>query len=192
MYNFVQILKMCVMKNLVVLCVSLVMTLNSFGQTLNVPGTDYPYNSDIITFVRMDTLTYDIIPLNNDSLTIQVELDESYIRENFINSLNKFRSEYGSSPLVLNTTISSSLESSIVYGTPLDGHTWSTYGLFTEYGYVSNFDNKEEKFCDYLIDVMSIGTDLFKELISPNATEFGVYFRQNIDDRTFDFIIYVK
>ena len=182
------------MKNVVVLCVSLLMVLNSFGQTLNIPGTNYPFNSDIITYVVTDSFSYDIVPLNNDSLTVQGPLDEDKFNQIVVTSVNKFRNEYGLGDLVLNKTICDELKNSILYGDVLNGFPWSIYSLFNTYGYVSHFENKEEKFCDYLLDLMSlgIGSGLNGEIMKPESKEFGYYFRQKEEDESVDFIIYIK
>ena len=74
----------------------------------------------------------------------------------------------------------------------ITGLTWSTYATFSDYNYVQNTKSKEARFCDFLMDNMSVTSDLFLELISEHVKEAGFYFKENPIDRTYDFAIYVR
>ena len=107
--------------------------------------------------------------------------------------VNDFRKRNGVSEVYQNYEISQDLESVIVRGTPFSfGYTWGTYGSFSEYGFVSNVKDVESRFCQYLIDVMSLDYDLYKTIVDPNNFEVGFYFTQNLTDQTYSFMFFIK
>jgi len=153
------------------------------------------YKSEIIKIVVIDSMWTRIDPLYNDTSSIFIVkgLDESLVMEKMVDALNLFRENYKLNSVSYNPSISKYLASSVIYTTPLDqGLTWGSYGLFTEYGYISNSNDIEFRFCQYLIDVMSVDEDLFKEITNPESKDVGVYFTQNLDDRSYTFMIFIK
>lgn len=182
------------MKKLVVF-VSMFVSSVLFSQIIKVPGTQYPFYSDIIKFQDSEyNGMLEILPISkytNLQSTPPV-LDSKLIQKNMIVSINTFRKEYGKKPLKLNNQISKSLTNSIQNQQPIDGITWSTNGFFYEFNYVKQFQNKELKFCDFFFDLMSTDSDLFFELINSNATEFGFYYHQSNEEKTYDFAIYIR
>lgn len=189
MYNFVQILKLCVMKNLVVLTICLVLSFTVKSQDRS------HFKSDIITYEVIDTMWTEIKPLYNDtnSSLIVNGINEGLVMENMLNVVNTFRKNNGVPEVFHSIEISQDLESSIVNSTPLNfGFTWGTYGLFSEYGYVSNAEDIESRFCQYLIDVMSLDYDLYKTIVDPNNTEVGCHFIQDLNDKTYSFMFLIK
>ena len=180
------------MKNVVVLCVSLVMVLNSFGQTSDIQKR---FKSDIITYVDNGDWAIKIIPLQEDKTSPITEygLNQQLVIESVLTSINNLRSENGVSELTFSNEISDYLTTSNLNDLPLSqGFTWGTYGLFSEYGFIAHFENKELKFCDYLLDVMSLDSDLFSDLTNPSSKTVGVFFSQNYSDKTYNFMILVK
>ncbi len=189
MYNFVQILKLCLMKNLVVLTICLVLSFTVKSQDRS------HFKSDIITYEVIDTMWTEIKPLYNDtnSSLIVNGINEGLVMENMLNVVNTFRKNNGVPEVYHNYRISQDLASVLVHGTPYNfGHTWGTYGSFSEYGFVSNVKDVESKFCQYLIDVISLDYDLYKTIVDPNKTEVGFYFIQDLTDQTYSLEIYIK
>ncbi len=189
MYNFVQILKLCVMKNLVVLTICLVLSFTVKSQDRS------HFKSDIITYEVIDTMWTEIKPLYNDTNSELVVngIDEGLFMEKMLDVVNDFRKRNGVSEVYQNYEISQDLGSVIVRGTPFSfGYTWGTYGSFSEYGYVSNVEDVESRFCQYLIDVMSLDYDLYKTIVDPNNFEVGFYFTQNLTDQTYSFMFFIK
>jgi hypothetical protein len=185
------------MKNLILSAIFAVVAFTSNAQQIiTVPSTQYPYYSDIIKFEQSTTYVgmLEITPIDkriNLSATPPV-LNEKLVQQNLLNSLNILRKQYGKKPLKLNSNISARLKNAVINETSIGEITWTTYASFNSFNYVRNFQNKEEKFCDYLFDVMSVTPELFLELIDSNAKEVGFYYKQNSIDKTFDFIVYVK
>ena len=70
--------------------------------------------------------------------------------------------------------------------------TWGCYGFFNDFNIVQQFENREEKFCDYQFDVMSIGSELFFTMINSKATVVGFYYKQNKQESTYNFKVYIK
>jgi hypothetical protein len=168
---------------------------NSFSQVIHVPGTHYPYYSDIIKFQDSKEFNgLEILPADKN-VNLQAKpiiLNQELIRKNMIKSINAFRKQYGKKSLKLNDQISKNLSNSFRNQQPIDRITWSTIGFFNDFNYVRNFENKELKFCDLFFDLMSIDSDLFSELINSNATEFGFYYRQDREDTQYNFAIYIR
>jgi hypothetical protein len=182
------------MKKLVVFIAVFVSSI-SFTQVIHVPGTHYPYYSDIIKFQDSKEFNgLEILPVdkNVNLQTKPIILNQDLIQKNMIKSINAFRKQYGKKSLKLNDQISKNLSNSIRNQQPIDRITWSTIGFFNDFNYVRNFENKELKFCDLFLDLMSIDSDLFFELINSNATEFGFYYRQDRQDTSYDFAIYIR
>lgn len=167
----------------------------AFNQHILIPGTNYPFLSEIITF-KGDTsdIFIQIFPVDStiDLSAVPPVMDQEFIRKQLIYSLNSFRKKYGKKPLKYSLEISDNLAYVFENQAPISGLTWSTYATFMEYNYVRNFKNKEARFCDLLMDNMSVTAELFHELIKDNAKEAGFYFKQNPFDRTYDFAIYVR
>lgn len=180
------------MKTLILLPILLLTYLVSYSQTI--PNTVIEFKSDIIKFEVVDSMWTRIDPINNvfDSILSNEGLDESLVISNLLNTLNQLRKNFGSTEVSLNQQISDDLNSSLTYGTYLNGFTNITTGFFYEYNYVSLFDNREVAFCRYLLDCMCVDSDLFRELINPSSTEVGFHFTQNYDDLSYQFAIFVK
>jgi hypothetical protein len=179
-----------------VIFATLAFMVNAQLQVITVPNTNYPFYSDIIKFKNSDTYVgmYEITPIDNHinlSSTPKV-LDEKLVQKNLLKSLNELRKQYGKKPLRLDPNISARLSKSVTNNTNIGPITWATYASFNSFNYVRNFQNKEQKFCDYLFDVMSITPELFLELIDTNAKTVGFYYDQNYSDKTFDFIISIN
>jgi len=143
----------------------------------------------------IDTMWVEIKPLYNDTNSVLIVngINEGLVMEKMLDVVNSFRKNNGVSEVYQNYEISQDLESSIVNSVPLNfGITWGTYGLFSEYGYVSNGEDIESRFCQYLIDVMSLDYDLYKTILDPNNFEVGFYFIQNLTDQTYSFVFFIK
>ena len=184
--------KQLTMKTLIFLSILLLTSLVSYSQTI--PNTDIQFKSEIIKFSVVDSMWTRIDPINNvfDSILSNEGLDESIVMGNLLNTLNQLRKNFGSTEVSLNQQISDDLNSSLTYGTYLNGFTNISTGFFYEYNYVSLFDNREAAFCRYLLDCMCVDSDLFRELINSSSTEVGFYFTQNYDDLSYQFAIFVK
>ena len=164
------------------------------SQVVTVPGTDYPFYSDIIKFQDSDLYGFTEIVSLNKHINWEVEppvLNEILVQQNLLKSLNALRKQYGRKPLKLSNEISNNLKKSIETNSSIIV-TWATYGTFNEFNYVRQFENKEAKFCDYFFDVMSITSELFFELINSKATNVGFYYKHNKQDSTYDFAVYIK
>jgi hypothetical protein len=185
------------MKNLFLSAIFAVVAFTSNAQQIiTVPGTQYPFYSDIIKFEQSNTYVgmLEIAPIDKyvKLSATPLILNEKLVQQNLLKSLNVLRKQYGKKPLKLNSTISSRLKSAIINETSIGEITWTTYASFNSFNYVRNFQNKEEKFCDYLFDIMSVTPELFLELINSNAKEVGFYYNQNSVDKTYDFVICIK
>lgn len=184
------------MKKLFLSAIIAVVAFTSIAQVVTIPGTNYPFYSDIIKFKQSETYDgfLEIYPIDKYvSLTATPPvLNEKLVQQNLLKSLNALRKQYGRKPLKLNTSISSRLNTAMVTGNGIGEITWTTYASFNSFNYVRNFQNKEEKFCDYLFDVMSVTPELFLDLIDSNAKEVGFYYNHNTDDKTYDFVISIK
>lgn len=167
----------------------------AYNQYKLIPGTNYPFLSEIIQFKGDSSdLFIQIYPIDStlDLSAMPPVMDQEFIRKQLIYSLNSFRKKYGKKPLKYSLEITENLTSVFENQESISGLTWSTYATFREYNYVRNFNNKEAKFCDFLMDNMSVTAELFKELIKDDAKEAGFYFKENPIDRTYDFAIYVR
>jgi len=182
------------MKKLAVLFVASIVASISFTQVVMIPGTEYPFYSDIIKFQDSDLYGLTEIVSVNKHINWNVAppvLNEILIQQNLLKSINIVRKQYGKKPLKLNDEISNNLKKSFETNSSVI-NTWTTYGTFNEFNYVRQFENKEVKFCDYLFDVMSITPELFFELIDSKATIVGFYYKHNKQDTTYDFAVYIK
>jgi hypothetical protein len=182
------------MKKIVFALAASVMVTAASSQVVTVPGTDYPFYSDIIKF--QDSELNDLIEIVSVNKYINwdlipIPLNEKLVQQNLLKSLNALRKQYGRKPLKLSNEISNNLKKSIETNSSIIV-TWTTYGTFNEFNYVHQFKNKEAKFCDYLFDVMSITSELFFELINSNATNVGFYYKHNEQDSTYTFAVYIK
>ena len=173
----------------------------AFSQVITVPGTEHPFYSDIIKFQDTDFTMFggegeflEIVPKDNtiDLTAKDIILNETLVSNNILKSLNEFRSQYGKKPLKVNNKISLNLEHAIMYGDYVDGVTSARYAPYWTFNYVRNFENRESKFCDYLFDSMAVDADQFLELIRDDAKEVGFFYIQYENDRTYNFIIYIK
>jgi hypothetical protein len=186
------------MKNIFLFVVFAIVTftVNTQSQIITIPGTDYPFYSDIIKFKNSDTYEgmYDVTPIDKhiNLSSTPIVLNEKLVQQNLLSSLNTLRKQYGRKPLKLDPSISNRLGKSVTNNTSVGPITWATYASFNSFNYVRNFQNKEQKFCDYLFDIMSITPELFLELIDTNAKTVGFYYSQNYSDKTFDFIISIN
>lgn len=182
------------MKRTILLLVGLIVAFESFSQTSNVPDVPTRFNSDIIKYVVNDEgFTFEPLVEDKTSLVTENGLNHTSVILSVVESINILRSEFGLTKLTFSEDISNYLTVSNLNSLPLSqGFTWGTYGLFSEYGYVSHFENKELKFCDYLLDVMSLDDDLFLDLTNPSSTEIGIFFTQNYGDKTYEFMIFIK
>lgn len=172
----------------------LTLTLNLFAQPLTIVGTDVPYESEFITFEKVDSFLIEITLLNEDlnSPEVTYGINELVVMDSLLSVINKYRVKHGSSELTFSTQIYYDLRGSTLFGFPSNGVTWSLYGTFSNYGVLSQFNNKEVKFCQYLIDMMTISEEQYLDLINPNVTEVGFYFTENLEESTYDFSIHLK
>jgi hypothetical protein len=107
-----------------------------------------------------------------------------------LKSINRLRAEYGRRPVKLSKEICDEMKK-VSERNPINYITWATYGFYSDFNYVRHFENREEKFCDFLFDIMSVTPELFLELINKDATEMGFYYSQNEEDRTYGFNIFL-
>ena len=172
----------------------------SFTQVVMIPGTKYPFYSDIIKFTdgTDDDVAglggvWEIVSLNkhiNWDL-IPIPLNEKLVQQNLLKSLNALRKQYGIAPLKLSSEISNNLKYSVETQSNIID-TWGCYGFFNQFNIVQQFENREEKFCDYQFDVMSITPELFFTMINPKATIVGFYYKQNEQETSYIFKVYIK
>jgi hypothetical protein len=182
------------MNNLILSTIFAVVAFTNNAQVLLIPGTQYPFYSDIIKFQESDLYGLTEIVSVNKYINWNIApplLNEKLVQQNLLKSINIVRKQYGRKPLKLNSEISNNLKKSIETNSSII-NTWTTYGTFGEFNYVRQFENKEAKFCDYLFDVMSITPELFNELINSKATSVGFYYKHNKQDTTYDFAVYIK
>lgn len=166
-----------------------------FSQIVKVPGTEYPFYSDIIKFQDSEYEDMlEIIPANKDVnlSAAPPELDSKIIEKSILNAVNSFRKQYGRKPVKFSKAISSNLSNALLNDEPFDKLSWSTLGFFYEFNYVGHFKNKEEKFCDFLLDVMSVDSDNFLELIAAEAKEVGFLYKQDEIESQYEFAIYIR
>ena len=172
----------------------------SFTQVVMIPGTKYPFYSDIIKFTdgTDDDVAglggvWEIVPLNKNIKwnPSPIPLNEKLVQQNLLKSLNAFRKQYGKKPLKLSSEISNDLKYSVETNSSIID-TWGCYGFFNDFNIVQQFENREEKFCDYQFDVMSIGSELFFTMINSKATVVGFYYKQNKQESTYNFNVYIK
>lgn len=180
------------MKSVSLIFVFLLNLVNVFPQTSL--ETNPQFNSSIITFEVLDTMWIRIDPIYNmtDSLLMINGLNEDSINTKFVSVVNQLRKEYGVGEVSLNQQINNDFISTYEYGLPFAGFTWTTLGFFYEYNYISIFQDRESAFIRYNLDVMCVDKDLFNELMNPNATQVGFYFKQNHEEQSLDFAIYIK
>jgi hypothetical protein len=184
------------MKNLFLSLIFALVAVISLTQPILIPGTKYPFYSDIIKFTDGDVNglpAWEIVSLNkhikwNPS---PVPLNEKLVQQNLLKSLNAFRKQYGKKPLKLSSEISNDLKYSVETNSSIID-TWGCYGYYNEFNIVQQFENREEKFCDYQFDVMSIGSELFFTMINSKATVVGFYYKQNKQESTYIFKVYIK
>ena len=184
------------MKNLFLSAIFALVAVISLSQTTMIPGTKYPFYSDIITFTDGDVnglAAWEIVPLNKNIKwnPRPIPLNEKLVQQNLLKSLNAFRKQYGKKPLKLSSEISNDLKYSVETNSSIID-TWGCYGFFNNFNIVQQFENREEKFCDYQFDVMSIGSELFFTMINSKATVVGFYYKQNKQESTYIFKVYIK
>ena len=182
------------MKKIVFALAASVMVTVASSQVVNVPGTDYPFYSDIITFQDSELNNLIEIVSLNKYINWEVEppvLNEILVQQNLLKSLNALRKQYGIAPLKLSSEISNNLKYSVETQSCIID-TWGCYGFFNEFNFVQQFKNREEKFCDYQFDVMSIGSELFFTMINSKATVVGFYYKQNKQESSYIFKVYIK
>jgi phosphorylcholine metabolism protein LicD len=84
----------------------------AFNQHRLIPGTNYPFLSEIITF-KCDTSDFfiQIFPVDStiDLSAVPPEMDQEFIRKQLISSLNSFRKKSGKKPLKYSLEISDNL-----------------------------------------------------------------------------------
>ena len=188
------------MKKLILSLIFAVVAVISLSQTTMIPGTKYPFYSDIIKFTdgTDDDVAglggvWEIVSLNkhiNWDL-IPIPLNEKLVQQNLLKSLNALRKQYGIAPLKLSSEISNNLKYSVETQSSIID-TWGCYGFFYQFNFVQQFENREEKFCDYQFDVMSITPELFFTMINPKATIVGFYYKQNEQETSYVFKVYIK
>ena len=184
------------MKNLFLSAIFALVAVISLSQTTMIPGTKYPFYSDIITFTDGDVnglAAWEIVPLNKNIKwnPSPIPLNEKLVQQNLLKSLNAFRKQYGKKPLKLSSEISNDLKYSVETNSSIID-TWGCYGFFNDFNIVQQFENREEKFCDYQFDVMSIGSELFFTMINSKATVVGFYYKHNKQESTYIFKVYIK
>ena len=185
------------MKNLILSAIFASVSVISLSQPILIPGTKYPFYSDIITFIDSDINgglpVWEIVPLNKNIKwnPSPIPLNEKLVQQNLLKSLNAFRKQYGKKPLKLSSEISNDLKYSVETNSSIID-TWGCYGFFNEFNIVQQFENREEKFCDYQFDVMSIGSELFFTMINSKATVVGFYYKHNKQESTYIFKVYIK
>lgn len=167
----------------------------SFCQNRLISGTKYPFLSEIIK-IKGDTSDFfiEVTPFDT-TINLAAEppiLDQELICNYLIYSLNSFRRKYGKKPLQLSIEISENLRYVFEEKASITGLTWSTYATFSDYNYVQNTKSKEARFCDFLMDIMSVTSELFLELISEHVKEAGFYFKENLEDHTYEYAIYLR
>jgi hypothetical protein len=182
------------MKRFIPLFIGLFLTINSISQIPNILDVPSRFKSDVIRYVVTDDgYTYEPLVENDTSLVTQIGLNCILVDLSIVESVNNLRDEFGLTRLTYSKDISNYLMSAELNDLPLSqGFTWGTYSLFSDYGYVSHFENKELKFCDYLLDFMTLDDDLFLDLTNPYSKEFGISFTQNYEDKTYNFMIFIK
>ena len=188
------------MKNLFLSAIFVLVAVISLSQTTMIPGTKYPFYSDIITFTdgtddKVAGLggVWEIVPLNKNIKwnPSPIPLNEKLVQQNLLKSLNAFRKQYGKKPLKLSSEISNDLKYSVETNSSIID-TWGCYGFFNDFNIVQQFENREEKFCDYQFDKMSITSELFFTMINSKATVVGFYYKQNKQESTYNFKVYIK
>jgi len=184
------------MKNLILSAIFALVAVISLSQITMIPGTKYPFYSDIIKFTDGDVnglAAWEIVSLNKNIKwnPSPIPLNEKLVQQNLLKSLNAFRKQYGKKPLKLSSKISNDLKYSVETNSSIID-TWGCYGYFNEFNIVQQFENREEKFCDYQFDVMSIGSELFFTMINSKATVVGFYYKQNKQESTYNFNVYIK
>jgi hypothetical protein len=182
------------MKRFIPLFIGLFLTINSISQIPNILDVPSRFKSDVIRYVVTDDgYTYEPLVENDTSLVTQIGLNCILVDLSIVESVNNLRDEFGLTRLTYSKDISNYLMSAELNDLPLSqGFTWGTYSLFSDYGYVSHFENKELKFCDYLLDFMTLDDDLFLDLTNPYSKEFGISFTQNYEDKTYNFMIFIR
>jgi hypothetical protein len=180
------------MKKLIITALSLLITLFVCSQEL--AQTNPKFKSDLITFEVIDTMWIRIDPIYNvvDSVLTTEGLNEDSINSKFVKVVNQLRKDYGVGEVTLSQQINNDLIESFVYGQPLKGITWSAGGFFYSYNYISVFDDRESALIRFELDILCVDEDLFNELVNPNATQFGFYFDQNLEEQSFEMSIYIK
>ena len=180
------------MKKLILTTLSLLVSL--FVSSQELAQTNPKFKSDLITFEVINTMWIKVDPIYNvvDSVLMTEGLNEDSVRSKFVNVVNQLRKDYGVGEVTLSQQINNDFISTYEYGQPFNGFTWTALGFFYEYNNISIFEDRESSFIRYQLDFMCITEDLFNELVNPNATQVGFYFKQNIEEQSLNFAIYIK
>lgn len=198
--NNINQLKIRDMKRLFLSAIFASITFITNAQVVTIPGTNYPFYSDVFKFEQSEYENFlELVPLDKriDLTATPPVLNEGIIRANMVDAINRLRAQYGVKPIKYNKTLSADINAYISYGIPsaLNGYgvlTRTEYGTFQTFNYVRNFQNKEAKFCDMLLDEASLNEDTFLQLINPKATVIGFCYSQNLSDRTYEFSLCIK
>ena len=183
------------MKNLFLSVIFATIAFVSNAQVVTVPGSKYPFYSDIISFKQSEyNDLIEIVPINKVDLNATpIVLNEGAVRANMVDAINRLRSQYGVKPLKYSKSLAASIHLWKTDGIPFDGPiTYSEYSTFLSFNYVRNFSNKEEKFCDMIFDLQCYDEESLLQLINPNSTIIGFNYSQNPIDQTYSITISIK
>ena len=188
------------MKRLFLSVIFAVVAFASNSQVVTIPNTNYPFYSDVFKFEQSEYENFlELVPLDRriDLIAIPPVLNEGVVRSNMLAAVNRLRAQYGVKPIKYSKTLSADVNAYVTYGKPstLNGYgvlTRTEYGTFQTFNYVRNFQNKEAKFCDMLLDESSLDEDTFLQLINPKATVIGFCYTQDNTDKTYDFNLCIK
>jgi hypothetical protein len=188
------------MKKLFLSAIFAITSFTSNSQVVFIPETNYPFYSDVFRFEQSEYENFlELVPLDKriNLAATPIILNEGVVRANMIDAINRLRAQYGVKPIKYNKTLSADINAYVTRGIPatLNGAgvlTRTEYGTFQTFNYVRNFQNKEAKFCDMLLDEASLNKDTFLQLINPKATIVGFCYSQNIQDKTYEFNLCIK
>lgn len=157
-------------------------------------NSQIPFESKFIQISNIDHGWIEILPVdsNIDFSVVPKPLNEQVFMNSFITVLNLFRKRYGRKPLNYSPEISENLKNAMIYGAPLDGISHNITGFYYEYNYVKDYSNSEFMFGEFLIDHMKITFESFQTLVSSKVQNVGYYFKQNMYEGSYDFMIYIK
>ena len=181
------------MKN-IILIVAFLAGSFSFGQGVTVIDTDIPFYGELIAY-DPNPITIlgglDLIEITHIDTTIdftkETTLSASKIRVQILPALNRARAKYDLPPLKLDRNISEKLER--IWAKPIeDLHKALSMARFTDlpldvYGFsysfnvVSSFENKEEKFADYLVELLYINEVGYDRIMNPDAKVAGIFYK---------------